>query len=991
MRSFDSQWDETVELRREMGTLGSHIHFLGESLRERENDDSETLMDNRRRVDPYQQSVGHLLRNQTIDSMKPLTEEVSGYREDVRGFYKQLEDLEVTAVIEAGDEDENIGMLTPLIHVLARRWLEEDSREVVKRRTLDMQFGAVIEALYKSASSSAGWGMNRVLVTMRRWQRDFGYNMLRMSTTMITGAISKVLSSFHNVFLGNQGILGLIGFGKDSKSVEEKILQAINRQTEFFLTGKIDLSRSFSEKLHEFGILGASLRGVGNLAMGAMGVGKKRHQDNVIETAADVDTSDRKITQKIGDAISKQIYGDVITKYGKISQLGSELPPPQEPFEYPLIESINDSLLKQLGISMMMTNTNMVMANAMVKAQTGEQSIRAKTEARQSREEVNERVLASEETERAEKDTGFLKGIHRQAKRTADEVKKHRKQAFFMGMIKGVGRIFGTLAKVAGSLLGLKALKGYGSKILGSLKGFTKPFSSIGKTLGKILATIVGGKLLEKLNPLNRRGRRPPKVTRNSPISDEVKNIRSAKTASRVKTGKSIAKGVGTAMVADAALGMAVDHTSEDSRTGGTVRAAKSGVDGFLTGSMWGALVAGVAGAVKGGLAGAIGGPAGIAAGALIGAGTGGVAGYKAGGMIGAGIGTAKGVYDNREAIFQMEKPSPLELGRLDKYDYRNLTAGKDTADRSLLTGTSNEYSGKTDGNFVMSEDPIIRQMMIEKVEAEKSFLGKYIPFLKKSEDELPSQPIGSGVVPAGIGEQGGVGSSLPSSPIGSGLDVNSPPSSPIGKTTYVDETSDFDKSLIERIKAQNRNTNSRHGVETDKEYADRVAKNRNSLLASGLINQEDIDNSSAGVKGNSFRSGVSIGMEPIDTPSVGVKGNSFRSGGSITSRSLLPEGGYGGGLTESSPSPIKGVESKSKNISTIDAVRETIQLSMGSTRDMLGEFGKNGEETVNTLKEGNDISKRILDAMKEMGSKLTEDRDVSPFSNMFDSTINEF
>lgn len=93
----------------------------------------------------------------------------------------------------------------------------------------------------------------------------------------------------------------------------------------------------------------------------------------------------------------------------------------------------------------------------------------------------------------------------------------------------------------------------------------------------------------------------------------------------------------------------------------------------------------------------------------------------------------------------------------------------------------------------------------------------------------------------------------------------------------------------------------------------------------------------------------------------------------------------------ESSSSPIKGVESKSKNISTIDAVRETIQLSMGNTREMLGAFGKNGEVTVETLKEGNDISKRILDTMKEMGSKLTEDRDVSPFSNMYDSTINEF
>lgn len=531
-----------LNMQKQLGFLSLQMMKLNNTLND-DNDDE--LFDKSSVFQSMGQWDGD--KEQALDVMR-------SYRDDVQGFYSKLDDVEVVAKLEDdsvfrpisnvsdisgdiqredyGTEDSTIG---DVIQLMRRYKDDKDSLETTKRRTLLAHF----EELNNTIRSSSGGGdsFSGFATTLRSWSRDFTWMLSRFLFKNTLSLVKGIAGSVYSAALGKQGLLGLVGLGKDRSTVEEKILKAIKQQTEFFMTGKIDLGRGLFDKIKEFGLIGATLRGAGNIGLDAVGLGKERHQTNIIEKAAGLSKEEKTYNSKIANFISKTIYDDVSVKHGNISRIEA----PQG--------NLFEVMSKQLGIitdirDVMTTLSSTIerAVNATVGGASspiggglhGDNSVNSKTSvstirelrditelqreetrtyvagsdrlttsiitgdaaARRSTETNNQRTslvdkVRYEETVSSREETNeSLKDVIKYTEATAAETKKHRKQAFFQKIMGGVARIVSGIISIGASLV----------TMVGSLLGLGKLFrgkAGVGAVgaAGAAVAGASGGKL----------------------------------------------------------------------------------------------------------------------------------------------------------------------------------------------------------------------------------------------------------------------------------------------------------------------------------------------------------------------------------------------------------------------------------------------------------------------------------------------------------------
>lgn len=542
-------------LGRQMGLLGDRLMAVRETIEMQGFDtDSEGFYDPRFN---QQSLIG--LDYSNLDS---IGDDIRFFGEELQSFnnYQQArESLTASAIddpysdtqIDQQEDDENF--FTPLIAVLNRHKFENDSREVVKRRSLELHFGNIMGALADKEKDSSG----QLLVTLRRWYNDFAWNLSRATIGLMAGAVKTIFSTAHSILFGKSGILGIIGLGKDRKSETQRLIDAVEQQTEYFMTGKIDQTKGLVAQLRQHGLIGASVRGVGNIAMNSLGLGRELHQANEVDRAKGVDNSDRGFWSRMNDRFSKFVYSDSTVKYGnhdRSDPLGdkakekssqqSDAPVGNAPqnraplyfqSELPFLKEVAtnttniDENVRKNGTlmlsQMVMTGTNLTGVletqlntfNGMYETVRQErdetvvnrkmihrdnESVTAAVKTAETNTEWREKLRLIIEEERHEGTTEQtllqreqLELISKNTKDTALETRKHRRQAFFRRMLSGIGRLIVGIASIAASAISM----------LGGILGITK-FLTRGKAIAATTtaATVakgggIGSKLLGKL------------------------------------------------------------------------------------------------------------------------------------------------------------------------------------------------------------------------------------------------------------------------------------------------------------------------------------------------------------------------------------------------------------------------------------------------------------------------------------------------------------
>lgn len=107
------------------------------------------------------------------------------------------------------------------------------------------------------------------------------------------------------------GLGTLIGF-KETKSDTDRIVDAINRQTEWHMTNAIEQRKGFFERLRTQGVLGMGIRGLGNLGLRALGVSRKKAQEQ-----EDMRSEGTDFKRGFRGFFSDFFYGDEVTMRGR--------------------------------------------------------------------------------------------------------------------------------------------------------------------------------------------------------------------------------------------------------------------------------------------------------------------------------------------------------------------------------------------------------------------------------------------------------------------------------------------------------------------------------------------------------------------------------------------------------------------------------------------------------------------------------------------------
>lgn len=502
---FDNDVDEERQLRKQLGLLGSQMMNLNETIYEMNQNNRSDSYDDLGGYDQYQ-SFGRY-DDDVIDSA---TDDIRGYRDDIRGYHDQLENTPIRAVLE---EHEDESYFSPLIAVLNRHKHENDLREQVKRRSLELHFGNIMGALSTNDRDNSG----QLLVTLRRWYNDFLWNLSRAAVGLMAGAVKSMFKSVYTGLFGTSGILNLIGLGKDTETDTQKIVKAIEQQTEYFMTGKIDQTKGLLKRLRQYGLIGSAVRGTANLAMSAVGLGRERYQESVIDKAAGVkrDTTGqskaRQYTDKMADFVRAKTYSDDTVKYGTISQIPQvgTTQSEESPFQTMMGEllkqhlTVTEDIYQAVDVKHARRNSDTIRSygamNDSFVASAKTETLERERQATLEKDRFEASMLRLEHGEK------YQSEIVKYTKLTAKETGRHRRQAFFQRMLGGVGRLLTGLATLGTTIVtgiaGLvwKIMKKGGAKVAtGATAGVTAAAKS-GKLkyiLGGIVA--VAGALSKK-------------------------------------------------------------------------------------------------------------------------------------------------------------------------------------------------------------------------------------------------------------------------------------------------------------------------------------------------------------------------------------------------------------------------------------------------------------------------------------------------------------
>ena len=138
--------------------------------------------------------------------------------------------------------------------------------------------------------------------------RQFMRHPVWMTLNFIGGALKTAVTT-------TASALWTIAFGKKDKKLttEEQILQAIKDQTEFFVKGSIDKTKSFWDRLTSGGLIGAPIKALGRGILSGVGISQSTAQQREAEKSQGKSQLKGGLWGKFSDFV----YGSEIQKFGR--------------------------------------------------------------------------------------------------------------------------------------------------------------------------------------------------------------------------------------------------------------------------------------------------------------------------------------------------------------------------------------------------------------------------------------------------------------------------------------------------------------------------------------------------------------------------------------------------------------------------------------------------------------------------------------------------
>lgn len=140
------------------------------------------------------------------------------------------------------------------------------------------------------------------------WFRQFARQPVWMSLKLFADAVGSVTGSLFSI---TKALL----FGGEEKtlSIQEKILKAIKEQTEFFMRGSIDRSKSLFSRFISGGLIGGSAKLIGRGLLKTLGISESVAQERELQKSK----GQTNLKRGFYGSLSDMIFGDELVKYGR--------------------------------------------------------------------------------------------------------------------------------------------------------------------------------------------------------------------------------------------------------------------------------------------------------------------------------------------------------------------------------------------------------------------------------------------------------------------------------------------------------------------------------------------------------------------------------------------------------------------------------------------------------------------------------------------------
>jgi hypothetical protein len=201
-------------------------------------------------------------------------------------------------------------LVEPLVSRLNISQEEIEAGDIRRHHEIGMYLDKILQAvdnLDKSADSNRGW----YLAT----KDFFRHPELYIGRAVVKGIVATFKFGFGALF----------GFKKE-KSDTDRIVDAIEKQTEWHMTNSVDQSRGFFERLKAQGVLGMGVRGIANLGLRVAGVDKKKAQ-----AQEDARASGEAVPRSVRGVLSDIIYKSDITKKGRLGTVKTAVKDDNQP------------------------------------------------------------------------------------------------------------------------------------------------------------------------------------------------------------------------------------------------------------------------------------------------------------------------------------------------------------------------------------------------------------------------------------------------------------------------------------------------------------------------------------------------------------------------------------------------------------------------------------------------------------------------------------
>ena len=344
---------DDLEYKKQLGLVGLELVTLSEMVDDQRGDAS--------RVSSFRRYGGQNSRRSLVDYQTYDSEDddnISSMYQDDRIVNSLVEQLRTTTI-----KVKLLNAMSDLIYPLSERInsvaLEIDAKNNIRQHETSMYLDRLLKAID---------GLNG------RQDANRGFYLaakefFRNPFLSIGRGISQLITAGIKFGLGT-----LFGFG-DKKTDTDRIVDAINRQTEWHMTNQIDQSKGFFQRLKEQGVLGMAVRGVSNIALGAGGVSRSRAQEIEDLRSKGIDPNNKQqldaylrsqgidpaqykgagsggLFGRLRDVASSKIYGDEIVKKGRLGSANEQVETPVHDAKmYELLSGLVSDLSKLFAIN----------------------------------------------------------------------------------------------------------------------------------------------------------------------------------------------------------------------------------------------------------------------------------------------------------------------------------------------------------------------------------------------------------------------------------------------------------------------------------------------------------------------------------------------------------------------------------------------------------------------------------------------------------------